>query len=310
MPVIRDDQGNYHYMVSVSHELTSIVDELYPNVAAIVEDLMGDTTDLVRIIPRSAVGQNIAAGLDMQVGQWVIGIASEKLAEEEFDWPSFFTNYLAETNPGTNVLYSSFDTATQTLSPAVPVQGSDEFDEGVASITVRNASVEGQGLAYQTSRIAQLYPERPDLVIVAVGHSYDEAAASAYLSSVDSFVTALHSTYPNVPLLFTSQNPSFSFGSEEDDPEFRTPLAVLRHRERFAALRGYAQTNGHAYLPVFEILTDPQFSAGSGVVLSDGWRPTSESTDEFESATSMWGRLVSGYFASMAYRRRDYSIVT
>lgn len=32
MPVIRDEQGNYHYLVSVSHEMSSIVDAIQPDV--------------------------------------------------------------------------------------------------------------------------------------------------------------------------------------------------------------------------------------------------------------------------------------
>lgn len=305
MPVIRDENGNYLYLVSVSHEIEDLFSTLYPKLS----EMLAGSVDFWKTAQRPTIGQEIASGLDMEVGDWVIGVASERLVSDEHDWPLVFANALAETNPKVDVLYSSFDKVEQTLGETVSVQGYLYADGQHASVTIRNGSVEDEGLAYHTSRISQMYPERPNLVIVSVGHTYDEATPASYLASLDAFVSALHAIYPDVPLLLTSQNPSFAFESDNESVVPRSQLATLRHRERFSALRTYAQENEHGYLPIFEIMADPQYNGGASLVLEDGWRPTSDPEVE-PNATQLWGRLVSDYFANMAYRRRDYSIVT
>lgn len=161
-------------------------------------------------------------------------------------------------------------------------------------VTIYNGSVAGSTLEYQASRIALMYPTAPDLVIVASGHNYDDDDAATYLASVDAFVAALRAVYPAVPVVLSSQNPSFADGG------LRTNAEVAAHRARSVALRLHAITKGYGYLPVYETFASKP-GGGRAWVHADGIHMNYDPSGPFDGG-DLWASVAGAYFDAMSYR--------
>lgn len=161
------------------------------------------------------------------------------------------------------------------------------------SVAIYNGSMPGSTLAYQQSRIADMYPVEPDLLFISPGHNYNATNATDYLAAVDSFVTDMRATYPDLPVVVMSQNPEFTDGG-------RSASYVSAHAARFAALRPHAAAQGWGYVPVFEAFVSKP-SGGRAWVMADGIHPAYDPTGVNDGG-DLWVAQVTNYLNAMSYR--------
>lgn len=134
------------------------------------------------------------------------------------------------------------------------------FDE----FSVNNCSAPGKTLAYHTTRIEAMFPaaNRLDVLFIGDGHNHAASSPATFLAVVAAFVTAFQAVHPETALVFWSQN-----------PEFAPAGNVAAHAARQRALRDWATSNGHEYIPVFEAFA-AQTDGGASLVKTDGIHPT------------------------------------
>lgn len=137
------------------------------------------------------------------------------------------------------------------------------FTPGTSSgLSVYNGAAGGTTLAYQQARLATMYPDPLDILLVGAGHNYGTKSPSVFISEVDAFITAFKVAQPDTKIIITSQNPQKS-----------PSTTITAHALRQAALRDYAAENGFEYLPAFELFAS-QSDGGESLIMSDGIHPT------------------------------------
>lgn len=141
-------------------------------------------------------------------------------------------------------IYTVFALGPVTVTGLANIGAQPEIDPGLPQISYYNGGAAGQTLdSYQMLRMDDMYPVRPDLLIINMGHNYADTITHEQLAaSFSGFVTALevqHGGQP-IPVAITSQNPRF--GTPEDD----------LHRDRMVFMKSYAQSQGWGYIPTYE----------------------------------------------------------
>lgn len=150
--------------------------------------------------------------------------------------------------------------------------------------TFWNSSVSGSTLAYQESRIATLFPEPLDVLLLSAGHNYSTDAPEVHQGKVDAFVAAFHAVQPGVPIVITGQNPQFAPSGNR-----------AAHNKRQSALKSYCRSRGFGYIPNTEKWLE-QANKGSDLVQADGIHPTVGSSG---TGSSFWRDRVLDYLNAL-----------
>ena len=139
------------------------------------------------------------------------------------------------------------------------------------TVTVYNGSV-GSTLAwYPASRVLDMVPVRPDVVLFNYGHNHQTQTPTEFEAVLDATVAAIRAVYPGVPFIVGGQNPQY--------PPTANPAA---HQEREAHKREYARLRGFGYAPVLEAFMAEQHPRT--LVKGDGVHPTNEGAEVWTAA--------------------------
>ena len=139
------------------------------------------------------------------------------------------------------------------------------------TVTVYNGSV-GSTLAwYPASRVLDMVPVRPDVVLFNYGHNHQTQTPTEFEAVLDATVAAIRAVYPGVPFIVGGQNPQY--------PPTANPAA---HQEREAHKREYARRRGFGYAPVLEAFMAEQHPRT--LVKGDGVHPTNEGAEVWTAA--------------------------
>ena len=234
-------------------------------------------------------GSLISASLDFGLGNLVIGVAGDSTGNDNNEWVSRMTSAFASHYPERRVEYGLWSDLTQDYSSTRLLQAGT----GSSSLKVYNGSMPGSTLAYHRGRVSALFPERLDLLIVSTGHNYRAQDADPYLAEIGALVADVRALYPDVEVVVSSQNPSFSDGS--------WPAAnVTAHAARLAALRTAALSLGYGYIPVYEAFTAKP-DGGRAWVMADGIHPLHDPSGEHDGSV-LWVEQVNAYFADLSHR--------
>lgn len=166
-----------------------------------------------------------------------------------------------------------------------------------ASLLVRNGSMPGSTLDYQSARLAEMIPEAPDVLILSSGHNYDDTDAATYLTAYAGFVADVLAAYPDTPIIASSQNPEFPDGTTSQRPQ----ADVDAHRARLVALRGEAVAQGWGYIPVYEVFASQANGGRAWVSATDGIHPNYD-PDGPNDGSDLWVSSTNAYFDAMSYR--------
>lgn len=162
------------------------------------------------------------------------------------------------------------------------------------SVTVVNGSMPGATLAYHQARLAAMYPQAADALIISMGHNYNAGTPEDFITALDTFVAAYLALHPGTPIIVSSQNPEFTDGTVA-----RPEGYVRAHTLRVPALRQHAAENGWGYLPVFEAFmsqADPR-----AFVHADGIHLNYDPTGVLD-GSDLWAARADAYFDAMSYR--------
>lgn len=160
---------------------------------------------------------------------------------------------------------------------AIELQAASAVDRTLWSY---NASRAGSILTYQQDRLALMYPQPLDLLVICSSHNYASNITPAlYEDALDSFIAAFREVQPTAAIVISSQNPRFA-----------PATGVAAHQARLASLRSYCARNGYGYIPVGEaFLGRPDWQ---GLIETDGVHPTVGTG----SGSEFWAGVDADYF--------------
>lgn len=137
----------------------------------------------------------------------------------------------------------------------------------VPPVLLINGCANGTTTDYQQSRIAQMYPVRPDLFLIGHGMNHTDETPDVFLSKMQALVDALHAVYPDVPVGIITENPRYP--APDGAPASRIP----DHQARQIALRTYARSRGWLVADAFSVFTKQPDAGYSWVQPEDGKHP-------------------------------------
>jgi hypothetical protein len=163
---------------------------------------------------------------------------------------------------------STTTTTTQTTSTdALPAF---EFYNGCAA---------GQTGSYQRTRLAKIYPKRPDILFYSHMMNYEDMDGPSFIAEVKKDIAEFLALYPGVPIVFLSSNPRFTIGTV---PATRAPAQLKRAR----AIRAFAKENGYGYIGTFELFA-AKADGGQSLMLDDK-HPATEGRGMYSDAFKRW----------------------
>lgn len=199
-------------------------------------------TDLAGIVSVSAAEQivnvsvSITAGVataTLQKGGGTIVTISGALTDAEYASIGGWRGVAAAspTTPG-----FALDSINISVTP-IPIPSTQP------GIVVRNGSIAGATLAYHKSRIVQMFPNRPDILLISIGHNYQRMSGAEFTNVVADYIAACVAVWGGATprIIISSQNP------QKD-----SAVGVVEHGRRQAALRVWCMSKGYQYLPAFE----------------------------------------------------------
>ena len=190
---------------------------------------------------------------------------------------------IAAFQPATKYGFGSSGSGSAGAISVDGVTASVDADAAPQRLTVFNGSMPGSQLSYAQSRVALMFPEAPDVVIINSGHNYGAGSPAVYLTAVDDYISALHAVYPAARIIVSSQNPEFSPAANR-----------VAHARRLTELRVYALANGYGYVPAHEaFLNEPD--GGASLVNGDGIHPT-------PAGSALWAATFDNYLTSKSLR--------
>lgn len=161
------------------------------------------------------------------------------------------------------------------------------------SVTIVNGSMPGATLAYHQARIAAMFPQTAQALIVSMGHNYNGGTGADFTSALASFVTAYAAVRGTTPVIVSSQNPEFTDGG-------RVEAYVRAHALRFVALRPYSAAQGWGYIPVFEAFAAKP-NGGRDYVHADGIHMNYDPGGPLDGG-DLWAGVAADYFDAMSLR--------
>ena len=183
-------------------------------------------------------------------GQAAVSV-NGSVSESDYAWMGGWAGVTSSTlaTPG-----YSLDSINIT-SPSVPAPPQP-------GLTVWNGGVAGATLLYHKSRLSTMFPTKPDILCISIGHNYADLSTTEFIAIVDDFIAACNTQWGGLPkILIASQNPE-GVNTAQANSGF--------HAARQAAIRNYAMSKGYQYLPVFERFTQLPTSAFN----ADGVHPS------------------------------------
>lgn len=144
-----------------------------------------------------------------------------------------------------------------------PSGGSAPVPSTLNYATVYNGAIAGSTIESQRTRLPQIMPQRPDLLVITHGHNYATATPEAFIAAIDGFLADLAAVHgPGIPVAVMSENPRFTGDANE-----------TAHRQRQVALRATARVRGWLYLPGFEAYARLADGGKSYINATDGVHP-------------------------------------
>lgn len=147
-----------------------------------------------------------------------------------------------------------------------------------------NSSISGSRLESQQARLAELFPQRLDVLFLSAGHNYQQRTPAEMFALIDAFVDDFHELWPGTPIVITGQNPQYAPAS-----------ARLAHNARQKALAEYCRKRGFGYVPVTARWLE-QANKGRDLVQADGIHPTIGDTN---TGSSFWADRVLEYLNAL-----------
>lgn len=152
-----------------------------------------------------------------------------------------------------------FITVTATVTAYAP--------PAVPAVLLINGCANGTTTDYQTARIAQMYPVRPDLFLIGHGMNHTDETPTVFLGKVQALVDALHAVYADVPVGIITENPRYPA------PDGAPASRPADHLARQVALRTYARSRGWFVADAFTYFTKQSDAGYSWVQAADGKHP-------------------------------------
>lgn len=137
----------------------------------------------------------------------------------------------------------------------------------VPAVLLINGCANGTTTDYQTARIAQMYPVRPDLFLIGHGMNHTDESPTVFLGKVQALVDAMRAVYPDVPVGIITQNPRYPA------PDGAPASRVADHQARQIALRTYARKQAWFVSDSFTNFTKQSDAGYSWVQPEDGKHP-------------------------------------
>ena len=154
------------------------------------------------------------------------------------------------------------------------------------TLDIYNGSVGGTKADYPLTRIADMVPVRPDLVILNYGHNHGTDSPATFEASIDTLVAAVRDAWADAPVVVTSQNPRFSPAPN-----------VTEHAAREQAERAWTATREYGYVPTWEAFQSQ--ATPSAFVQSDGVHPTTSGATD---GSKLWAQTVDAYITGRGRR--------
>lgn len=150
-----------------------------------------------------------------------------------------------------------------------PSGGSGTTPSPLGYATVYNGAIAGTTIESQRTRLPQIMPQRPDLIVITHGHNYGTGTPEAFIAAIDAFLADLFALYDDtIPIAVMSENPRFTGDAAEG-----------AHRARQVALRACARTRGWLYLPGYEAYARLADGGKSYINATDGVHPNPVGTN-------------------------------
>lgn len=225
-------------------------------------------------------GEAWASKLILRTENMNVGCASDNTADTTAKWfYQTWTRFLVP-RPWLTCNYRSWSNVSQALtSPVVLKAGT-----GTQTIEVYNGSHSAaQTLAYHESRLSAMFPVQLDLMFISTGLFYGADEPAAFLSKIDTFITAFRTVQPKSGIIMVSQNPMI------------TPIgatAIGQHFRRMSSLRSYAASNGFGYLPLLEEFNK---NSPSSLIGADGLQPNS-------AGHTLWSKAAANHLEGLTWQ--------
>jgi hypothetical protein len=142
-----------------------------------------------------------------------------------------------------------------------------------------NGCAAGMTGSYQRSRLAKIYPKRPDILFYSHMMNYEDMSGPDFIAQIKLDLAEFHGLYPGVPVVFLSSNPRFTIGTV---PATRAPAQLGRAR----AVRKFAKENGYGYIGTFELFAAK--SDGGQSLMVDDKHPGTEGRGMYSDAFKRW----------------------
>lgn len=178
-------------------------------------------------------------------------------------------------------------------SPALAGVTIDSFtvtaQPAMQNVRVYNGSMPGSRLDYQQQRLAKMYPEPLDLLMISSSHNYTTDTAGTYRDKVQQFAESFRNLHPQAGVTLVSQNPEFppSSGAQE-------------HNARIATLKSLAAQHNYGYLASAEaFLTLPD--RGRSLTRSDGVHPLGQvEVADPNNGSYLWATIFRNYLTDLS----------
>jgi hypothetical protein len=218
------------------------------------------TDNATGITPNSATPQNVTVSIELAIQQVTVRLKVGSDEEKVYNGTVTEGDYAVL---GTYAGYATLNNTTSALLLDRAVMAVPETPGQMSGLTVWNAAAAGKTLAYHRDRLAAMYPDPLDVLVVSMGHNYGTQSPASFIADVESFLTAFKAAHPETTVVLSSQN-----------PQKAPSLTVAAHAARQAALRDFAFVNGYEYLPGYETFAALP-SGGAAFIGPDGIHPTS-----------------------------------
>jgi len=217
----------------------------------------------------SASGTGVSAALtklDMRVPEPVVIVNCMDSTGNELDeyYVLALKELMAELYPERAVDYIGLAAGDATLAAPVAWQAGTTLANGslaLPKVTIYNAAVPGSRPDYHLSRLATIYPAKPDLLVFGHGHNTYVSPEEFTAVSVPSFTTPFMNLWPGTGVALTTENPRF-------DPA--THVGIMA--QRMAAAKAYALRIGWTVWDTYSAMTAAT-DGGKSLVNDDGIHP-------------------------------------
>lgn len=230
-----------------------------------------------------ALNNDLTCSATIQLDGQAAATITGAITESDWAWLGGYSGLVASTlaSPGYSV--DSINISSPT-NPVPPQPG----------LFIANGAVPGSTILYQKTRIATMWPTKPDILLISTGHNDVKFSPTDFLANIDSFLAACSAQWGSLPkILISSQN-------REKDPSVNKDF----HARRQAAFRQYAMSKGYQYLPEYEL----SLTLADSTITADGVHPTTPAAwpltagDTTVYGSVEWAKLMQNFVTSRMFR--------